>query len=213
MISSVLFFYFHYIACSRHPGINILCAQAYCGNFYSLNLICNRLIDSLKMWLVLEMSSAMTLNISLVVLRATRQEILFFFSLPVILNLPTINSGRYLWMKLGISSILIHGSLGCRHHLAIQISFYNGVQIHSASIVLTCRLKLKHVSMYTPYRMMHQQLKVSHAVLAAVCLRCLIDCSYWTSSKRLHLYSLNLKCLRQHVFKCLLSMKFLIPFP
>jgi len=31
------------------------------------------------MWLVLEMSSAMTLNISLVVLRATRQEILFFF--------------------------------------------------------------------------------------------------------------------------------------
>src|SRR6185503_10281479 len=73
-------------------------------------------------------------------------------------------------MKLGISSILIHGSLGCRHHLAIQISFYNGVQIHSASIVLTCRLKLKHVSMYTPYRMMHQQLKVSHAVLAAVCL-------------------------------------------
>ena len=116
-------------------------------------------------------------------------------------------------MKLGISSILIHGSLGCRHHLAIQISFYNGVQIHSASIVLTCRLKLKHVSMYTPYRMMHQQLKVSHAVLAAVCLRCLIDCSYWTSSKRLHLYSLNLKCLRQHVFKCLLSMKFLIPFP
>ena len=103
--------------------------------------------------------------------------------------------------------------IGCRHHLAIQISFYNGVQIHSASIVLTCRLKLKHVSMYTPYRMMHQQLKVSHAVLAAVCLRCLIDCSYWTSSKRLHLYSLNLKCLRQHVFKCLLSMKFLIPFP
>ena len=115
-------------------------------------------------------------------------------------------------MKLGISSILIHGSLGCRHHLAIQISFYNGVQIHSASIVLTCRLKLKHVSMYTPYRMMHQQLKVSHAVLAAVCLRCLIDCSYWTSSKRLHLKSEmpdEAPCLQM----CLLSKKFLTPFP